>query len=268
MQSRNYCFTLNNYTKEEEDEIKNWDRPKYIIFGYEMGEDKNTPHLQGYIEFRNVVKMTTLKNFNKRIHWELRRGTAQQAIDYCKKDGVIFEKGTPSRQGKRTDLENVANAILKKKTLKEVAYEFPREYIKFHSGIKALKQIVDEDNKEFREVKVNVYYGKTGTGKTKRATKNKDYFKLDCANNVWFDGYDGQPHLIIDDFYGWIKFGHLLNILDGHPLRLEIKGGFTYARWTKVTITSNKSPFEWYHELSDEQSAALKRRLTKIIHFN
>jgi len=41
--SRNFVFTLNNYTTEEVELVKEWDC-KYLIFGKEIGES-GTPHL-------------------------------------------------------------------------------------------------------------------------------------------------------------------------------------------------------------------------------
>lgn len=262
---RNLCFTLNNYTQDEYDALFALDT-KYIVIGKEVGENL-TPHLQGYLEFKNPRSFKALKKFNPRIHWESRRGTSVQASDYCKKDKDFVEKGKLSRQGNRTDIQNVTNSILKGKTVTETALEFPETYLKYHKGMDKLRNIVLKTvSKEFRQVKVIVLYGKTGSGKTRRAIESagNDYYKLDQANNVWFDGYDGEKTLIIDDFYGWIRFGHLLNILDGHPLRLEVKGGFTYALWTTVYITSNVPHHEWYKLLTQTQRDALERRITEV----
>ena len=119
------------------------------------------------------------------------------------------------------------------------------------------------------ELKVSVLWGRTGCGKTKgvydlMAEKNERIYKLDGGNNIWWDGYMGEKTILIDDFYGWIKFGFLLNILDVYPLRLEVKGGFTYACWTQVYITSNKPWEQWYKDLTHEQEAALKRRIHEV----
>jgi len=45
--TRAWCFTLNNYTEEERDALRSL-KCKYIVFGYERGEE-GTPHLQGYV---------------------------------------------------------------------------------------------------------------------------------------------------------------------------------------------------------------------------
>jgi hypothetical protein len=107
-----------------------------------------------------------------------------------------------------------------------------------------------------------VYHGPPGTGKTRKALEeNKEYYLLDNSGGpVWFDGYEGEETLVIDDFYGWIKYNFILRLLDGHPCRLPIKGGFTYAGWTTVIITSNVHPDSWYK--CDTQ--AMHRRITSI----
>lgn len=94
--TRNWCFTLNNYTVSDETYLSNITKTAwclYIIFGKETGEN-GTPHLQGYIELKNCMKLTGLKaKFGSRYHFEPRRGSQAQAIDYCKKDGNWKEFG-------------------------------------------------------------------------------------------------------------------------------------------------------------------------------
>jgi hypothetical protein len=87
---RRWIFTLNNYTDKEVNAITQ-DFSKYkatYIFGKEVGE-LGTPHLQGYVEFKNPRSLNALKKMNNRIHWEKARGNRQQNIDYCSKDGIV-----------------------------------------------------------------------------------------------------------------------------------------------------------------------------------
>lgn len=86
--SRKWCFTLNNYTDEEYDTLtqrfinKGW---KYII-GKEVGEDKKTPHLQGYVETKSAVAFKTIKDFCNRLHLEKAMGSTKQNYTYCSKE--------------------------------------------------------------------------------------------------------------------------------------------------------------------------------------
>lgn len=84
--SKMWCFTLNNYTEEEYNNIIYVcsSKGEYII-GDEVGEE-GTPHLQGYVKFHNKVRPINMFASN-RIHWEKCKGSHQQNIDYCKKGG-------------------------------------------------------------------------------------------------------------------------------------------------------------------------------------
>ena len=85
--SKYWCFTFNNYTEADlvqltyTFESKNM---KYII-GKEIG-DSGTKHLQGYIEATSRIRPLTLFH-TKKIHWEKRKGTKNQNLIYCSKDG-------------------------------------------------------------------------------------------------------------------------------------------------------------------------------------
>lgn len=118
--------------------------------------------------------------------------------------------------------------------------------------------------KRFRQVVVNVYWGDAGVNKTRRCLYDENdnpldgVYLMEDAGESWWDGYEGERTLVLDEFYGRIPYGMLLRILDGHQLRLKVKGTFTYAQWTKVEITSNNPPHTWYPQ---GMTAALKRRL-------
>lgn len=85
---KRWCFTLNNYTEKEHTDLIEWcgsNGSKYII-GEEMGENK-TPHLQGYINLIKKSRLSALKKINHRIHWEQCKGSEDDNINYCSKDG-------------------------------------------------------------------------------------------------------------------------------------------------------------------------------------
>jgi len=64
--ARSYCFTLNNYTEEEYNEVvgtlKNY---QYTAIGTEVGES-GTPHLQGFVYEPNKIAWNTLKRLMPR----------------------------------------------------------------------------------------------------------------------------------------------------------------------------------------------------------
>jgi len=89
--SKNWCFTLNNYSLEDygclEVLMKNEKICKYYIMGKEIGKEKSIPHLQGYISFVKPTRPLELRNLPKTIHWEKAKGTAEDNLKYCSKDG-------------------------------------------------------------------------------------------------------------------------------------------------------------------------------------
>jgi len=86
--------------------------------------------------------------------------------------------------------------------------------------------------------------------------------------NVWFDGYKFEKTLIIDEFYGWLKWDTILRILDGHPYNPEVKGSTTVAAWDKVIITSNKGPDSWYNKDIVKDQSALARRIHRVVYID
>lgn len=108
--SRAWCFTIHNYTEENYEHIKSVEC-RYLIIAKEKGESEKTDHLQGYIEFDTQRTMGGIKKLfkNNTVHLEVRRGTAQQAREYCTKENEFFEKGEISNQGQRRDLDTVKN---------------------------------------------------------------------------------------------------------------------------------------------------------------
>lgn len=106
--AKHYCFTLNNYNKNELDdllELCNSSKVLKYSFQEEMSKS-GTPHLQGYIEFKDKVRPKNLAS--QKIHWEKSRNI-QASIDYTMKDDT--------RNG------NIYTNIAKKRTMKLIEIE-------------------------------------------------------------------------------------------------------------------------------------------------
>jgi hypothetical protein len=265
--SRSYCFTINNPEFEDflaVEEIQ----CRYIIYGLETGES-GTPHIQGYLELEKPQKLATIKKVLKRAHLEKRMGTREQAKDYCMKDGEYVERGDwkAGGQGARTDIARILEAVRAgDRTTRELIEEMPGAYGRNMRLIQKYKEVLDEEKaRTFRDLDVQVYVGDSGSGKTRKAIEeNPLIFTVNSNDSFPFEGYDGQKEILIDDFYGGIKYAEILRILDGHRLRVNIKGGHRYALWTKVIITSNKEPHQWYKK---GLTPALSRRLKSVTEF-
>jgi len=51
-----------------------------------------TPHLQGNVVFSTLKSLAQLKKLNGRAHWT-QTIALEASIEYCEKDGDVFEKG-------------------------------------------------------------------------------------------------------------------------------------------------------------------------------
>ena len=99
-QIRNACITINSTHTLPKIDTTNI---HYYIFGKERAPNTGRLHLQGYVEFKTKVSFRAIKQAigDNTIHIEQRRGTQQQAIDYCKKeDDDPFEFGEPKVNGR------------------------------------------------------------------------------------------------------------------------------------------------------------------------
>lgn len=117
--SRGWCFTINNPTSSDLDNVNEIDVP-YIIVGCEVGEE-GTEHLQGYLHYKEPVRFTQVKKALPRAHIEVAKGTSNEAIYYCMKDGAWVEDGERPKQGKRSDLDLIRHDLLTGSTPFDIA---------------------------------------------------------------------------------------------------------------------------------------------------
>lgn len=212
------------------------------------------------------------------MHLEVCHADDEANIAYCTKESTRvagpWELGNRvGNQGQRKDIERICEAVKAGKTDHEMAIENPSDLFKYGSHIRNLRRALNVP--PMRDgVEVFVYIGPTRCGKTWFAYHgplSKSLFRVTYSpNRVWWDGYDGEDCIFFDEFTGSniVPITQMLQWLDPYPTRVEIKGDFTSARWTKVIIASNNSVASWYSAgfggVTVDQVAALQRRLTHV----
>ncbi len=265
---RNYVFTLNNY---DANDIKTLldsvgEAPTtvvYLAMQAEIGEN-GTPHLQGYMELRRAMTLTALKrNLGlPTIHLEARRGTQAQAIAYVKKDNTRAPGGGRWEIGTRKRFQgNGAIAlIIEGKSMKEVAEEFPAEYVRSNRGLLALKLIRGVERNWVMDI--HIYYGQTGTGKSFKAyEENPDAYTVAWPTKKgvwWWPNYDAENVVILDEFRHQIPFSAMLRIMDRYPYKIQTKGGYFHFNSHILIFTTNIDPYNWYPGVED-RSPFLRR---------
>ncbi len=262
MRQKNWCFTdyekcdLVAMYKEHESTLN------YICWGNEVCPTTGRKHRQGWLQLtKHTVFNTVKKLFGGKTSLFPCKGTEEQNDKYCRKDNDFQSYGEFTTQGERTDLRHIGTMILKDgTTLPEIAELYPGDYIRYHRGFGKMREIrVKMDTSTYRSLNVQVLSGETGSGKTRRAVESGGYL-IHGDDMDWWDGYEQEETLIIDEYSNQLKITKLLGILDGYQLRLAIKGGFTYANWTNVIITTN---LDTLHEQARPcHQAALARRIT------
>lgn len=266
---RNFCFTTFVVTDEKRDTLLALD-VGYIVFQLEKCPESGREHFQGYCELKKQMRFNAAKRLiGDNAHLEKRKGSAQEAADYCKKDesrvNGPWEAGSISKPGKRSDLLAVKRMIDEGKSETEVADAHFGSWCRYRKSFAAYKKLKTENVQVEKEV--HVFYGDAGTGKTRRVydTEGNDiYSKPDGA---WFDGYDDQEVVLFDDYTGDLPLSQFLKLLDRYPMQVPVKGGFRNWCPKRIYITSNLSPEEWYPKAKKEQHRAIARRLKDVCHY-
>ncbi len=264
---------------------------EYIIMQKEESPTTHAIHVQGYIYFPTprtligVKRKFTMGN----PHLEIARELPKINEAYCSKiesrvlgpDGYAYTRGECPTQGSRTDIVEIMNQAGQRSEL-DMWERYPVEMTRYHVAIRRYQTVHLPRQTVMPEVKV--IYGLTGTGKSHQCemeaseTTNgvdigpTNFFVLSTPVSVrsipWADGYQGEKHVILEDFEGQISFRILLRMLDKYAFRMQVKGGFVQWSPEKVWINSNSHPKTWYREEPADTwgTGPLHRRIGSIIH--
>lgn len=239
----------------------------YIRGQLEEGNQGGYLHWQVLVVLSRKGTLRTMQDiFGREGHYE--RSRSAHADEYVWKEatrvaGTQFELGVkPIRQNKKCDWERVWEFA------KAGQYEQIPERIRV-SHYRSLRTIRSDYSRAVgMERTCNVYWGKTGAGKSLRAwtEAGMEAYPKD-PRTKWWDGYTGQQHVVIDEFRGAIDISHMLRWLDRYPVLVEIKGSAIPLTATTFWITSNISPREWYPVVDQATFDAFMRRI-QVTHFD
>ncbi len=92
---KNYCFTLNNSTIEDQEDLDNFKQLycQYLEYSHETGES-GTPHLQGFFILKKESSMKSIKEVGlPRAHLSVMRGSILENKSYCSKENETIKWG-------------------------------------------------------------------------------------------------------------------------------------------------------------------------------
>ncbi|MEO6536542.1 MAG: hypothetical protein ABIT47_02510, partial [Candidatus Paceibacterota bacterium] len=275
LKSRRFCFTIPNYSEEDLErfhilaqELKDH---CYISYGIETGET-GFPHIQGYVELYTAQRYAYLQkyfDFKKdgellKFHVEKANGTAEENRKYTQKEGNSFEYGEPLKQGSRTDLSEIKEAVsMSPRDITKIVHNLIQnnQQLKFAEG---LQRYYLPHRDPAIPPRVFWLYGQTGIGKTSLVFRT---FKDICAVSSydWLGtDYMQNECFLLDDYRGFdINFNELLRLTDRFPYTLYFKGGQIPFNSPYIVITSPLSIDQTFRG-NNENLQQLKRRVIEI----
>ncbi len=175
------------------------------------------------------------------------------------------DSNIPEGQGARSDLQAVKRAIddgASEAQLWEEHFEQCTRYMRSFRDYKRIKTV-----KRLWEMEIITCVGATGTGKTRWAYENYPglYSLPPKGTQTWWNGYDGQPVVLIDEMYGnRFSYGFLLMLLDRYPLQVPVHGTQVHFISRTIIFTSNSHPRDWFDAIKFPfANGPLQRRLTQ-----
>lgn len=218
---------------------------------------------------QKMQSMFDIENHHCDIEFLAKAKDYHRAITYCMKennyisDGIDLE-GIKQRinNGTHTKTKKPCREILETdiRTLVENDDISP---VQFNTIFKAQQvwKLVSGQNVDLLDVRGSWFHGPAGSGKSMTArligTKLGGYYLK--PQNKWWDGYQGEPVVIIDDLDTSVLSYYLKIWGDRYAFTGETKGGTVPIPCKKLIITSNYSIKELL--LKDSKTGEIDERL-------
>lgn len=248
---------------------------QYIKFQYEIGKE-GTRHYQGVLYLKNACTCSALTKRYPSCGYFAPVKDIKGACNYCGKEESRlegpWEAGTLPNQGRRSDLLECKAIIDGGGTLADLFEEQFANTVRYGRGLKEYYNLKHKDDKRTWQTICYVYYGDSGMGKTEAAKIESEEWGGDTFwltleggtfGKVWWDGYDGEENVIIDEFNCQIRLADFKRLIDSSPLKVPVKGGMVPFLAKRIWIMSNKMIDAWYYKCAPPgpERNALNRRL-------
>lgn len=264
-QSRRWCFTLNNWLMEEYQHIREYPGITYGVIGKEEG-DQGTPHLQGFLYFGSNKRLAGVRQVSARAHWEVARGSVESNLVYCSKEGEVEvwgEKPVERTAAGSREASRYADAwtAATEGDLDRIPGDI--RFRMYHT-VRQIQTDYMAKPHDLPDVCGIWIWGPAGAGKSHHARSlveaDGEEFYAKAANK-WWDGYQGQKWVIIDDVDKAHKVlaHHFKLMLDKWAILAEVKGGTLYIRPQHIIITSQYSIDDIWSEEPETRDAMLRR---------
>jgi len=185
-QSARWTFTVNNWNEDTCSSLAALvpAPAKYVAYGKEVAPTTGTPHLQGYVVFVSNKRLPAVKKLLPTAHWEAAKGTTEQNITYCSKDGQFTEHGDPPKTRKEVGKDNHDKWLDVIRSAEEgtCKAEYPQEYVRYQNTILRMYEPKLENLESYSGLWL---YGAPGTGKSRFAHANYPNAYKKMINKWW-----------------------------------------------------------------------------------
>ncbi len=257
----------------------------------EIGGKDKTYHTHLFLYRDCQWTFERIKKAFPKAHIDKAYGTTQQNRDYIRKEGnyensekaltnlkdTFEESGDcpEEKQGARNDLAQLYSMIKDGCSNYEIL-ESNANYIRQLDKLDRIRETLrfEEYKNKCRDVKVEYFFGSTGSGKTSSIFDTYGFDNVYRVTDIKhpFDSYRGQDVIVFEEFYSAnYQISDLLNWLDRYPVELPCRYMNKVACYTKVFFTSNISLTLQYTSLQKEVPETWKaflRRINCIRRFN
>lgn len=266
--AKSWNYTWNNYTPDDVVFLKQLVGVSYHVLGYENAPTTGTPHVQGFITFKQTKSRTFVVKLLPQCFVEKTRNRVAMET-YCKKS-TNFDVVDNRSRSKAGETARACLALCREfGNTDAVEEQFPGYFIRHMRNLQTYACRYADTSRP-RPV-VSWFFGPTGSGKSHRAQQ------LGGAGAYWHPGlykwwplYRDHKVVILDDIRADFTTLHtLLRLLDCYPLSVEFKGGHAPLKTEQFIITTDCPPTMFYSSKTadDGDVRQLLRRIDYVASF-
>ncbi|UOK21042.1 replication associated protein [Chifec virus UA13_111] len=268
-QSRLFCFThYGDEPIQRPGELVQW-----IGWGRETCPTTGRTHYQGAVYLSKKSTVTAVRKLFTGDHVELCKGDFEHNLAYITKEGELVEHGERPRPGERLDLSGAVRAIVEGRTsVDQIVIDNPTLHARAARTLDRAEEICSRKRRRTEQTTICWIYGPTGTGKSHKVHTDapEAYIKpLGDKDVGWWDNYNGEEDVWLDDFRGQIPYAELLTLADKWPKTVSRRCRPPVPFMAKrIWITSPLPPEGVYKRQVDKEDSIeqLKRRISQQIH--
>lgn len=260
-------------------------RVQYVAYAEETCPTTGRKHLQGYAYGGKLTTRGWGCALNEcgftGVHVEASKGSIYDNATYCMKEGLLIELGVrPMRCGEKRVVETIKKELdngHQPDDLMQIDDYFPSfaQHHKFYQHYANVRKMDALKKTGFKKKQIYIIWGPPGVGKSRSIFDKHgfdDVYIMPECNGQWFGNYRGQPVVVFNDVdrSSIMPLAKWLNICDGYPIEVPVKGGFTPWGPEIIYFTSNTSWENWWDWEKQPQGKkmAVIRRITSSTYLN